>query len=251
MKRIPLLLTALLLPLCMQANAALQWAAAGDDMYRNGDYDSAISCYSMALAEGYASADLYYNLGNAHYRVGSLAPAILNYKRALRLQPSMSDARENLQLAESHTVDRIDRMPQLFIVRWVDTLCTHVPPAAWRIVWLVLLALVALSVVVLRLGATRGLRKAGFIAGLLALLLLALSTWLLLRSTHRYNAHAEAVVMPPAITVKSSPEAGSVDKVILHEGTVVTVTDSLASWYKITLADGTTGWALGTDIERI
>ena len=228
-----------------------EWVAEGDQHYRMGNYDVAVDYYGMALGAGYASADLYYNLGNAYYRTDQMGLAILNYKRALRLNPTMSDARENLALAESKTVDRITVLPKLFIVRWVDTLCTHVSPTTWRVVWLVLLALVGLSVVTLRLGATRGLRKAGLVAGLLTLLLLLAATFLLLRATRQYNAHSEAVVLAQAITVKSSPEVQSTDKLILHEGTLVTVSDSLAGWYKVTIADGTTGWCQGSDIERI
>lgn len=228
-----------------------EWVAEGDQHYRMGNYDVAVDYYGMALGAGYASADLYYNLGNAYYRTGQMGLAILNYKRALRLKPAMGDARENLALAESKTVDRITALPKLFIVRWIDALCTHVSPAGWRVVWLVLLALVGLSVVLLRLGGTRGLRKTGLVTGLLALLLLIAATFLLLRATRQYNAHSEAVVLAQAITVKSSPEAQSTDKLILHEGTLVTVSDSLADWYKITIADGTTGWCLAEEVERI
>ncbi len=226
------------------------WAQ-GDEAYRQGEYELAIEQYEGVLAEGQVSADLYYNLGNAYYRTDQIGLAILNYERALRLNPAMTDARENLALAESKTVDRITPLPKLFIVRWVDTLCTRVSPLVWRVVWLVLLALEGAAVVALRLGPTRGLRKAGLLTGIVALLLLLLSSWLLLRATSRFNSHSEAVVMPPSIAVKSSPEVQSTDKLILHEGTRVTVSDSLAGWYKITLADGTTGWCPDTEIERI
>ena len=255
MKRILFILTIVLLPLGVQATSGMHVkqnaASMADEAYRAGDYATAIECYESVLADGLTSADLYYNLGNAYYRTGQMGPAILNYERALRLEPGMSDARENLALAENHTVDRIAVLPKLFIVRWVDTLCTHLSPTAWRIVWLVLLALLGLSVGAFRLGATRGLRKAGFITGVLFLLLLLTATWLLLRTTHRYNSHSEAVVMPAAVTVKSSPEGQSTDKLILHEGTRLTISDSLEGWYKITIADGTTGWCQSTDVERI
>ena len=231
----------------LKANAATM----ADSAYRVSDYAAAIEQYEAVLAEGFTSADLYYNLGNAYYRTDQMGLAILNYERALRLNPAMADARENLALAESKTVDRITPLPKLFIVRWIDSLCTHVSPAAWRVLWLVLLALVGAAVVTMRLGASRNLRKAGLLACVLFLLLLVVATLLLLRSTHRFNAHADAVVLSPAITVKSSPEGQSTDKLILHEGTKLTVSDSLAGWYKITIADGTTGWCQSTDIERI
>lgn len=226
-------------------------AAEADRQYRIGNYDLAADCYRRILDTGYASADLYYNLANAYYRTGHMGPAILNYKRALRLNPSIADARENLALAENQTVDRITPLPQFFFTRWVDTLCTRITPPVWRIVWLLLLALLGTSVVVFRLGRRRSLRKAGFIATLVLFLFMLIATWLLLRSTTQYNAHRQAVVMPPAIVVKSSPEDSSIDKIILHEGTVVTVVDSLSSWYKITLADGTTGWCPTDNIQRI
>lgn len=222
-----------------------------DEAYRQGDYATAIEHYEAVLDKQCASAKLYYNLGNAYYRTDQMGLAILNYRRALRLDPSMTDARENLALAESRTVDRIDALPQFFLVRWVDTLCTRITPTVWRIIWLVLLALTGAAVVLVRLGASRSLRKGALAGGLVVVALLLLTTWLMLRSTHRFNAHAEAVVMPPAITVKGSPEAQSLDKLILHEGTLVTISDSLSSWYKITIADGTTGWCRAEDVERI
>ncbi len=256
MKKTLILLTAafLLAPMAQATSTAhlkANTAALGDSAYRASDYASAIELYESVLADGFTSADLYYNLGNAYYRTNQMGLAILNYERALRLNPSMSDARDNLVLAESKTVDRITPLPRLFVVRWIDHICTHVSPAAWRVVWLVLLALVGLSVVLLRLGSSRGLRKAGLAAGIVAALLLIVTTLLLLSATRRYNARREAVVMPQAVTVKSSPENQSTDKLILHEGTKLAISDSLAGWYKITIADGTTGWCQKESVERI
>lgn len=233
------------------AHLQLQDAKAADDAYRQGDYQTAIEQYETVLAKGYTSAELYYNLGNAYYRTEQMGRAILNYERALRLRPGMSDARENLALADSKVVDRIAELPVFFVVRWVNTLCSRVSPEVWRVVWLVLLAMLGVSLVMLRLGRERGLRKAGLITGFVVLLLLLLVSWLLLRSTLQFNAHSEAVVMQPAISVKNSPEEQSTDKMILHEGTRLTVSDSLAGWYKITIADGTAGWCRQAEIERI
>jgi len=260
MKKILIILTFAFLSSAMWAQsegvstgmkAVSDWAAEGDQHYRLGNYEAAIDYYGMALGAGYTSAELYYNLGNAYYRTEQMGLAILNYERALRLKPTMSDARENLALAESKTVDRITVLPKFFLVRWIDTLCTHVSPSAWRIVWLVLLAIVGAAVVTMRMAGSRSLRKTGLVVGVLALLLLPVATFLLSRSTQRFNAHAEAVVLPQAINVKSSPELQSTDKLVLHEGTKLTISDSLAGWYKITIADGTTGWCQCSDIERI
>ncbi|MBO7101306.1 MAG: tetratricopeptide repeat protein [Bacteroidales bacterium] len=226
-------------------------AREADEAYRQGDYASAIEQYEAVLAKQCTSADLYYNLGNAYYRTGQMGLSILNYSRALRLKPTMSDAKENLALAQSHTVDRITVLPKFFLVRWIDTLCTVISPAAWRLIVLILLALVGVSFVAFRLGSLLSVRKAGLVVGIVLAFILLLSVLFMLRSTHHYNARSEAVVMAQSLTVKGSPEAQSVDKLILHEGTTVTISDSLAGWYKITIADGTTGWCTTEDIERI
>ena len=232
-------------------DAVNAWVEDGNRHYRMGNYDMAISLYGLALSSDNSNADLYYNLGNAYYRTDQIGLAILNYERALRLRPNMSDAKENLALANSKTQDRITQLPRLFIVRWVDWLCTAVTPHAWRIVWLVLLAVVAAAAITLRWGQNATLRKAGLTTGIVAAILLLAATLLLFGATSHYNSHNEAIVMEQTITVKSSPEQQSVDKMLLHEGTKVDVLEELSGWYKIRIADGTTGWCSSASIERI
>ena len=108
MKRISSLLTLALLSSTLWAQsdsvltgkAAIQaWGADGDEHYRLGNYDLAASYYGLVLSTDYASADLYYNLGNCYYRTDQMGLAILYYKRALHLDPSMRDAKENLALS--------------------------------------------------------------------------------------------------------------------------------------------------------
>ena len=229
----------------------IELATNADNSYRMGDYPAAIEGYEAVLSAGQTSANLYYNLGNAYYREGQMAQAILNYERALRLKPSMDEARENLALANSHTADRITVLPQLFIVRWVDWLCTAVTPGAWRMVWLLLFALLGISVALLSISRRPPLRKTGFIGIIVTAVLLICTTLLLIGATNRYNAHSEAIVMEQAITIKSSPEQQSIDKMLLHEGTKVDVLEELTGWYKIRIADGTTGWCPSSSIERI
>ena len=251
MKRILFFLTGTLLTLCALAQDAATMAREGDDKYRTGDYAAAIESYETALATGQGAAELYYNLGNAYYRTGETARAILNYERALRLKPGMKDAKENLELANGQTVDRITELPLWFGARWWNALVTKVTPRVWRIVWLVLLALLAVVFVVLRVVRDRGLRKWSLLAGVPTIVLLVLATVLMIASTKHFNAHSEAIIMQESVSVKGSPEHQSVDKMILHGGTKVTIGESLQGWEKITIADGTSGWCESVALERI
>lgn len=231
--------------------AILETATDGDEHYRNGNYDVAIDYYSMALGSNYASADLYYNLGNAYYRTGQIAKAILNYERALRLSPGMTDARQNLELANSKTTDRITVLPKIFLAKWYDTLVTRLTPGIWRIIVFILFALTCASVIVIVLSRRIDLRKGALAAIIVSGILLLTSLWLMIASISHFNNHSDAIVMDPSVAVKSSPESQSVDKLILHEGTKVTISETLSSWHKITLSDGTTGWCDTNAVERI
>ena len=90
------LLLILLTSLFAEANA----------QYAEGNYIEAANRYEQILAEQPA-AEVYYNLGNAYFKQGELAQAILAYERALRLQPSFDDAKHNLQYAQAQIVDNI------------------------------------------------------------------------------------------------------------------------------------------------
>ncbi|MBP5677000.1 MAG: tetratricopeptide repeat protein [Bacteroidales bacterium] len=229
-----------------------QMAVKADSAYAIGNYGTAAALYQKLITEVPSpSADIYYNLGNAHYRMQEYGPAILNYERARRLDPAMKDARQNLALANSKTIDHIEVLPKPLLSRWFDSLCTDITPHAWRIIWLVVLALTCLSVVLFFLISNLTVRKSTLIAFPVFLLLLIFCTIALITSTNRLNDHSAAIVMEPAINVKNSPEAQSTDKLILHEGTKVTIDDSIQLWYKIILADGTDGWCNKKDVERI
>ena len=91
--------------------------AEGDSAYVKNDYASAIQIYEALLKEGEA-AEVYYNLGNSYYKAGDIAKAILNYERALLIQPGNADIRANLEIARAKTIDKVIPVPEVFFVSW-------------------------------------------------------------------------------------------------------------------------------------
>ena len=77
---------------------------AANAAYADGRYEEAAAMYQTLLDEQ-PDATLYYNLGNARFKQGELAQAILNYERALRLKPNYKDAQYNLAFAQSRITD--------------------------------------------------------------------------------------------------------------------------------------------------
>ncbi|MDE7124928.1 MAG: tetratricopeptide repeat protein, partial [Muribaculaceae bacterium] len=93
MKRILFALISTLISLC---SSATDLVAQADSAYTSEDYRTAAKLYTRAIEEDGASATVLYNLGNTYFRMGSIGKSILNYERALKLNPSFKDARTNL-----------------------------------------------------------------------------------------------------------------------------------------------------------
>ena len=70
--------------------------AEADSAYINNDFTNAAELYESILKNKGESADIYYNLGNSYYKMNNIAKAVLNYERALLLNPGNNDIRFNL-----------------------------------------------------------------------------------------------------------------------------------------------------------
>ena len=105
--------------------------AQADSAYINNDFASAISIYETILQNEGESADIYYNLGNSYYKMENIAKAILNYEKALLLNPGNGDIRFNLELANSKTVDKVVPMSEMFFVTWVRSLTNSLSEKGW------------------------------------------------------------------------------------------------------------------------
>ena len=80
------------------AFATVTWEAA-NEAYQHGKYEEAKVDYIQLVERREYSADLFYNLGNAWFKLGDPGRAILNYERALVLNPRLEEARSNLRTA--------------------------------------------------------------------------------------------------------------------------------------------------------
>ena len=79
----------------------------GNRLYDSGRYEEARTAYQSLVKSGNYSANLFYNLGNAQYRLGKKGEAFVSYERALWLDPSHPEARANLNLLRDETGARL------------------------------------------------------------------------------------------------------------------------------------------------
>jgi tetratricopeptide (TPR) repeat protein len=220
-------------------------------LYLEQKYDSAIVRYEYIIHDGYESGELYFNIGNAYYRLGKIHYAILNYERAKRIAPNDEDLQFNLQLANVHVTDKVDAVPELFIYRWMDSVLTLFSPPAmiWMMYALFLMTLCAFSYYVL----TRSYihKRYSLWFGLVCSLLLIFGIANFLYRSYRTENTKYAIVMADVANIKAAPDSKGNDLFVIHRGLKVQVLDDVNNWRKIRLADGKVGWIQENDVESI
>lgn len=225
---------------------------AGNEAYSGGMWEDAVSAYTAVENLGLESPALYCNLGNAWYKSGDIARAMLYYERALKLDPSYSDARYNRTVVSDFVQDRIEPVPEFILKTWVRDLCYALDSDTWAVAGLVFLAVTAAALLLLLLSSSLALRRTGFFSGIVFFLLAVMSVTFAFWQKSDYMRKDGAIIMTPVVSVKSSPSSeASTDLFILHEGTKVIIIDEVGEWRNIELADGRQGWMRSADMDII
>lgn len=238
------------------------WAE-GIEAYEGKNYASAVESFSQIVNLGEANEDVYYNLANAYFKLGQhatttrpfgsgeLGRAILNYHRALRLNPAMADARYNLELAVDHTNDT-ESVPKSFIAVLWHSLRDSATSNGWTIASLVMLGAMLILVMFYLLNTHIVLRKVCFSVALT--LLVGVTTTLLLAISSRnavLNDNRAVVLCNDTTPVHASPDNAS--KIIRQpsQGVTIYVERTHGDWAEIRFADGEKGWIQNSRIELI
>lgn len=225
--------------------------AEGDSAYMKSDYISAIEVYENILKRGEA-AELYYNLGNCYYKTDDIAKAILNYERALLLQPGNNDIRANLEVAYSKTIDKVEPVPEIFFISWIKSLINSMSVDAWAACGIVSFILFIVSLYLFVFSKQIVVKKMGFFLGGILLIASISSNLFASYQKKRLVERDFAIVMIPSITVRSTPSDSGTSLFVLHEGRKVTIKDnSMKEWKEIRLEDGKVGWVSAEAIEAI
>ena len=214
----------------------------GNQAYEAQDFEAAIAKYQQVLEQGYESADLYFNLANAHYKLNHIAPAILQYERALVLDPRHKDARYNLRLANMRVMDNIKPVPELLVIGWLRKIFYAFSPSQWATIAIILMLLAAGEGTVFLLGQTPLLKRIGFFGGIVLLGLSLVCVGLSMGRKYVQNHSSKGIMMAPTTQVKNAP-AGDQDLSILHEGVKVDIVDESGEWVRISIH------AVGLELE--
>jgi len=211
----------------------------GNRFYESGEYEAAREEYEKLERAGYAGANLFFNLGNAFFKLDRKGMAILFYRRALKLRPRDQDARSNLDYALSLIGARVEPQPRPWLIgRWNGMVgffnLREWLSAAAVAYWL----LCGTLVVLIYIPSWRRplLRTAGALVLVLALAVAASI------SRAYLEGQEEAVILAKEAKVHYGPSEKDVIAFILHEGITVEIENVKGDWYQVSLPDGKAGW---------
>ena len=210
-----------------------------------------ISQFENTIQDEGFSDQIFYNLGNAYFKDRNYPKAILNYEKALKLNPNFEDAKFNLQIAQQHIVDKIDVIDKFFVIEFYNRVVNLMVSNTWAVIG-VISFLIALSLIFVFFFSNKlWVRKASFFSSMFMIVICIFSNFAASQQKHNLETQEYAIVFTPTVTVKSSPAESGNELFIIHEGTKVKIRETLGLWSEIELSDGNVGWMQTSGLEKL
>ncbi|MDR0795650.1 MAG: tetratricopeptide repeat protein [Tannerella sp.] len=219
--------------------------------YAQENYSQAIELYEELIKNYGDSYEIFYNLGNAYYKTGKIAQAILNYERALLINPGDKNARFNLEVAKLKKVDRIDPLGEFFLTSWMRVVRNLFSVDTWASIGIACFIVFIGCLFLFFFSKWMRLRKTGFYLGIIMFCIVICSNLFAWNQKKAIIDRKGAIIFAPTVTIKSSPDASGTDIFVLHEGTKVFIKSTLGEWNEIESEDGNIGWIRQKDIVKI
>jgi tetratricopeptide (TPR) repeat protein len=222
----------------------------GNKAYTGKFYEQALDCYLKVVKSNREAAALYYNIGNTYYKLNDYPSAILYYEKAKKLSSGDEDINFNLKVANNKITDKIEAIPEFFVLRWYNSAANFLSFNKWAIIGIILFVMF-LGILSLYLF-SRSLRLRKFAFWCSAVMLFCSIVCFVFAQTQysSINNTTEAIIFSPSVTAKSSPDANSTDLFVMHEGSKVRVIDNVGEWSEIKLANGSVGW-VNTSVFKV
>ena len=205
--------------------------------YSKKNYLAAINLYDSILSSGYASSEIFYNLGNCYYKKQDWANAIWHYEKALKLDSKNKKAKDNLEITQLKIVDQIESFPKLFYQIWWNKIITSFNTKTWQILAIICIWIVLIVQIVTRLRSKKTTNLVRFLS-LLSIVLFCIALF----SFKEKQSVNEAIIFSSSVVVNSAPSNNSTNLFTLHLGSKVEIIDQIGNWINIKLVNGNSGW---------
>ena len=220
-----------------------------NELYNKGSYIEAINNYKEIIKNDFHSAELYYNLGNAYYRLDSIASSVYYYEKALQLNPNDREIIDNLALVNKTLVDEIDPITTPLIESILKSLSNIFYFETWGYISIFFSFLIVALFLSYYFANSSRIKRLTFV-------LLCVSSILMLASLingnkgyDNYVNNEYAIIYSYETDLKTEPNFRSETLFMLHEGTKVQVIENYNNWIKVRLVNGQAGYIQLIDVK--
>ena len=220
-----------------------------NQLFQQKQYDSALACYEQVAATHPGIAEVYYNLGNTYYRLNQVAPAILNYERALHINPDHKEARENLLLTQNRISNHIQAVPEIFFIEWWHNLTKASAANIWAILSLITFVTIVLIMLVSRTRKTGVTIVPPQLMVILVLVWICILTLAYFSATNVSNSNKAVVMQHDAPLMNTDLKGKPVS--LIPEGTTIKTGSIRGEYIEAILPDGHKGWIQLSLINKI
>jgi hypothetical protein len=206
--------------------------AKANQEFAAGDFKTAIADYEELVRSGQDSPNLFYNLGNAYFRQKDFGRAILNYERALALDPRHPEAQANLRIArdEARALELIpNRWERWFVFANVNQYAIAAAVAFWVGVF----ALAAFIFI---------RRRSALVLSILSISIFVIAAVAIYQHEHGQNGSGLAVVTADKVEARLAT-ADTANRVLtLPAGSEIQILSRRGDWIYAALPNNLRGW---------
>ena len=222
----------------------------GNTFYNKGDYQNAIESYLAIIENGYHSSEVYYNLGNANYKIGNVAESNFYLEKANILSPNDKMIINNLEFAKNMTIDSIEILPQTQINLFFNQLLAFMTTDNWSFLSIIILWIGCVFFLMYSFSKSIFTKRIFFSSGILSFLIFIFFIYIT-SSKHRQENIKKGIVFTKEIGVWTEPNQRTEVLFFLHEGTKLKIIDELEGWSKVLISNGSEGWIENNSIRLL
>lgn len=221
------------------------------NLYKAGKFEDAIKEYEIIESKKLVSLELYYNLGNSYYKLNKVGPAIYYYEKALNIDSSNEDVRNNLVFAKRLALDNIEELPKTVLQKFNKNYLQKLSYDQWAIVVITFSVLGSLFFLLFYFAEIPSKKRFYFVISIVSFILLFGSLFITYSQYNTSKTNNPAIVFAEETEIRNAPTLNSEIVFKLHEGTKVIVLDAVDDWKKVKIKDGKLGWIIAEDIKML
>jgi len=219
--------------------------------YNDGQYERSIKYYDSIISIGQHSPELYFNLANSHYKLNSIALSILNYEKALLLNPKNKSILNNLQYSKNMMLDNFSILPQSDIEVFLNRVLNFTSTDGWAFIFIISLWF-SLLLLFLFTKSSKPFSKRVLFLNSIFFLIICLATLSNAINKEMFEKNSiHAIVAINSESFRSEPNIRSEVLLTINEGTKVVIVEEVEDWVKVKLVNGNIGWVLKSNLYPI